>query len=76
MSDDAKHKLYQAAGTSKDSDLMMRVIRKVGLGDGTGPDHQEFIKDHFIWAKDNFPFIRSINTPQKAKAYAEEHIND
>ena len=76
MSFDAKHRLYQAAGTSKDTGMMLRVIRKIGLGDGTGSDHQDFVKEHFVWAKDNFPFIRSINTPEKARAYVEEHIND
>src|SRR3979409_996995 len=47
MSEDDKHKLYQAAGMTKDNALMLRVIRKVGLGDGTGSDHQQFIKEHF-----------------------------
>lgn len=76
MSEDAKHKLYQAAGSTKDSALILRVIRKIGLGDGTGTDHQDFVKAHFVWAKDNFPFILSVNTPEKARAYVEEHIDD
>ena len=76
MSDDDKHKLYQAAGMSKDTQLMQRVIRKVGLGDGTGSDHQEFIKAHFAWAMKNLEFIRSVNTPETARAYVEAHIDD
>jgi hypothetical protein len=76
MSDDDKHKLYQAAGMSKDTQLMQRVIRKVGLGDGTGSDHQEFIKGHFAWAMKNVDFIRSVNTPETARAYVEAHIDD
>jgi cytoskeletal protein RodZ len=76
MSEDAKHRLYQAAGSTKDSALILRVIRKIGLGDGTGNDHQEFVKAHFVWAKDNFPFILSVNTPEKARAYVDEHIDD
>jgi hypothetical protein len=76
MSEDAKHRLYQAAGSTKDSALILRVIRKIGLGDGTGADHQEFVKAHFVWAKDNFPFILSVNTPEKARAYVDEHIDD
>jgi hypothetical protein len=76
MSEDAKHRLYQAAGSTKDSALILRVIRKIGLGDGTGTDHQEFVKAHFVWAKDNFPFILSVNTPEKARAYVDEHIDD
>jgi hypothetical protein len=76
MSDDDKHKLYQAAGMSKDTQLMQRAIRKVGLGDGTGAAHQEFIKAHFAWAMKNLEFIRSVNTPETARAYVEAHIDD
>jgi hypothetical protein len=76
MSEDDKHKLYQAAGMTKDNSLMLRVIRKVGLGDGTGADHQQFIKEHFPWAMKNLEFIQSVNTPEKARAYVEAHIDD
>jgi hypothetical protein len=76
MSDDDKHKLYQAAGMTKDTQLMQRAIRKIGLGDGTGADHQEFIKGHFAWAMKNLEFIRSVNTPETARAYVEAHIDD
>ena len=76
MSEDAKHKLYQAAGTTKDSDLILRVIKKIGLGDGSGTDHQDFVKAHFAWAMKNLAFIQSVNTPEKARAYVEEHIDD
>jgi predicted metalloprotease len=76
QSEDAQHRLYQAAGMTKDSALMMRVIRKIGLGDGTGDDHQEFIKEHFKWAMKNLAFIQSVNTPEKAIAYVEAHIDD
>jgi len=76
MSDSDKHKLYQAAGVTKDSALIIRVMRKIGLGDGTGADHQEFIKEHMPWAMKNIDFVRSINNPEKARAYVEAHIND
>jgi len=76
MSEDDKHKLYQAAGTCKDAPLLMRALRKIGLGDGTGADHQDFIKAHFVWAMKNLDFIQSINTPEKARAYVEAHIDD
>lgn len=76
MSEDDKHKLYQAAGMSKDGQLMQRVIRKIGLGDGSGDDHQEFIKAHFSWAMKNLEFIRSVNTAETARAYVEAHIDD
>jgi predicted metalloprotease len=76
MSDDDKHKLFQAAGITKDNDLILRVIRKIGFGSGTGSDYQEFVKDHFAWAMKNLDFIRSVNTPEKARAYIDEHIED
>lgn len=76
MSEDDKHKLYQAAGICKDAQLLMRALRKIGLGDGSGADHQDFIKAHFAWAMKNLDFIQSINTPEKARAYVEAHIDD
>ena len=76
MSSDDKHKLYQAAGMTKDRDVMLRVFSKIGLGDGTGTDHQQFIKEHFAWAMKNLEFVQSINTPEKARAYVDEHIDD
>jgi hypothetical protein len=76
MSDSDRHKLYQAAGVTKDTALIIQVMRKVGLGDGTGADHQEFIKEHMAWAMKNVEFVRSINSPEKARAYVNAHIND
>jgi len=76
MSEDAKHRLYQAAGMTGDSELILRVIRKIGLGDGTGDDHAEFTKGHYAWAINNLEFVRSVDTPQEARAYVEEHIDD
>jgi len=76
MSEDDKHRLYQAVGMTRDTELTMRVIRKIGLGDGSGADHQEFVKAHFPWAMKNLEFIQSVNTPEKARAYVEEHIDD
>ncbi|HKO63098.1 MAG TPA: hypothetical protein VJV03_18195 [Pyrinomonadaceae bacterium] len=76
MSSDAKHRLYQAVGMTRDQALMLRVFNKIGLGDGTGSDHQAFIKEHFTWAMNNMDFIQSVNTPETARAYVEEHIDD
>jgi len=76
MSEDDKHKLYQAVSMTNDRQLTIRVIRRIGLGDGSGADHQEFVKAHFAWAMKNLDFIRSVNTPEKATAYVEEHIDD
>ena len=76
MSDDDKHKLYQAAAITKDNILILRMLRKIGLGDGTGSDHQQFIKEHMPWAMRNAAFVQSINTPEKAREYYDAHIDD
>ena len=76
MSDDDKHQLFQAAGITKDSDLILKVIKKLGFGVGTGTDYQDFIKAHFPWAMKNLEFVRSVNTPEKARAYVDAHMDD
>ena len=78
MSDDDKHKLVQAAGMTNDSEVMQRVLRKLGFitSAGVGEGYQQFLRDHPSWATKNVQFIRSINTPEKARAYVDAHIND
>lgn len=78
MSEDDKHKLMQAAGMTKDSALMQRVLRKLGFVTDTGisDDYAQFIKEHVTWASKNYQFIRSVNTPGAARAYVDAHIDD
>ena len=76
MSDDDKHKLFQAAGVTNDRALILRVVQKIGFGSGGGSDYEAFVKAHFSWAMKNIEFIQSVSTPEKARAYVEEHIND
>jgi hypothetical protein len=76
MSDDDKHKLFQAAGATQDNELILKVLKKIGFGSGTGSAYEEFVKDHFEWALKNLQFISSVNTPEKARAYVEEHLDD
>jgi hypothetical protein len=75
MSDDDKHKLFQAVGMTRDNDLTLRVLKKLGFDVG-GTEYQDFVKGHFAWAMKNLDFIQSVNTPEKARAYVNEHIND
>lgn len=75
MSEDDKHKLYQAVGMTRDAALTQRVVRKIGLGDG-GSDDEKFVRDHIAWAMKNMDFIQSVNTPEKARAYVDDHIDD
>ena len=76
MSEDDKHKLFQAAATSGDQELMSRVMDKIGLSQSKPEENQQFMKDHLVWIFKNTSFIKEINTPEKARAYVEEHIND
>jgi len=79
VSDDDKHKLFQAAGMTKDQELILRVMKKIGLfkADGTpAEDYPQFIKDQIGWAVNNTDFINSVNTPDKAKAYVDQHLGD
>jgi hypothetical protein len=77
MSEDDKHKLYQAAAQTGDGELIRRVSVAIGLmsEDYTpGENHQKFLYEHVEWGARNSDFINSINTPEKARAYVNEHF--
>lgn len=76
MSDDDKHKLFQAAGMTNDTELVVKVLKKIGFASGMGSDYEEFVRDHAGWAVNNFDFIKSVATPEKARAYVEAHLDD
>ena len=76
MSNDDKHKLFQAAGATKDNQLILKVLAKIGFPNGTGEGYPEFVKEHFPWAMKNADFMRTVNTPEKARAYVETHLDD
>lgn len=76
MSDDDKHRLLLAASAANDPELMRRVIRKLGFFEGTGDDYAQFIQEHATWAIRNREFYATINTPEKARAYINAHIDD
>ncbi len=76
MSNDDKHKLFQAAGASKDSPLILKVLAKIGFPNGAGDGYPEFLKEHFSWAMRNTEFMKTVDTPEKGRAYAEAHLDD
>jgi len=76
MSDDDKHKLFQAAGATKDNQLILRVLDKIGFPNGTGAGYADFMKEHIPWAMRNLEFMESVNTAAKGRAYVEAHIDD
>ena len=76
MSEDDKHKLFQAAGMTKDNALVLRVLRKIGYPLGSGEGYSQFLSDHYPWAQKNTAFVRSVLDADKARAYVEAHIDD
>ena len=77
ISDDDKHKLYQAANMTGDPELIRRVSVKIGLMDDDftpGANYQTFIAEHVSWAIRNRDFIVSLDTPEKAREYVNEHF--
>ena len=77
MSDDDKHKLYQAASMTGDAEMLRRVSVKLGLmnPDFTTSDrYLSFVRDHVSWALRNGDFIASLDTQEKAVAYVNEHF--
>jgi len=79
LSDDDKHKLFQAAGMTRDNELIQRVLHKLGFltaDNNVSDDYAPFVKGHMEWATKNYSFIQSVNTVEKARAYVDEHMND
>ncbi len=79
LSDDDKHKLFQAAGMTRDNDVIQKVLHKLGFltADNTvSDDYAPFVKGHMDWATKNYRFIQSVNSVEKARAYVDEHMND
>ena len=77
MSDDDKHKLYQAAAQTGDQELIRRVSIKIGLMDEDytpGANYQQFLSDHVEWVMKNTDFIATISSPEKARAYVNDHF--
>jgi hypothetical protein len=77
MSEDDKHKLYQAASMTGDGELLRRVTVKIGLMDEDftpGPNYQSFLAAHVSWAIRNTDFIQSMDTPEKARNYVNENF--
>jgi hypothetical protein len=79
ISEDDKHKLYQAAGMTGDAELIRRVSVKIGLMDDDytpGANYQTFIEQHVSWAIRNTDFIQSVGTAEKARAYVNANFPD
>jgi len=79
VSDDDKHKLFQAASMTQDAEVVQKVVKRLGLFKANGTpadDYPQFIKDHITWGINNAAFIASVNTPEKARAYVDAHLEE
>jgi hypothetical protein len=78
MSDDDKHRLYQAGLIVGDQQLLQRISVKIGIMEDDftpGSKYQEFVVEQVSWAIRNTEFTSTINTPEKARAYINEHMD-
>ncbi len=79
MSNDDRHKLFQAGTGTQDSQIILRVWKKLGLTDADGAlndDYTQFAKDHVDWFFKNSDFAKTVDTPEKARAYVDAHMSD
>lgn len=77
MSEDDKHKLFQAVGVTQDTALILEASRKMGLADSSGqqtPAMEPFIKAHYEWATKNMEFVKNHMTKDKAMEYVKSHM--
>ena len=74
---DDKHNFF-GREFGDDTEMMSRVIRKLGFvtDAGVSPNYAQFLQEHAEWAHRNQDFINSVNTPEKALAYLNAHIDD
>src|ERR1051325_1083941 len=76
MSDDDKHKLFQAAGMTQDPELIKEAVVKTGLGDASAPNEsgQKFINEHINWAMKNAAWVKEYTDKDKAREYVKSHM--
>ena len=76
LSNDDKHKLFQAVGATKDDQQLMKVLARIGFPNASGNGYDQFMEDHVFWALKNFEFMETVNTAEKGRAYVEAHLDD
>ncbi len=70
--DDEKHKLFQAVGITRDTNLIIEVAQKIGIVDSRGNQNdnfQAFVQEHMTWAQRNMAWVREHLDTDKARAY-------
>ena len=77
MSEDDKHKIFQAVGITRDRNLASQVFQKIGLLDSNEqptPAYEPFLKAHTEWATKNMDFVREHLTEDKAREYVNKNM--
>ena len=77
MSDDDKHKLFQAAAITQDAPTIMQMTKALGLTDSNGqptPAFDKFRKDHIDWGMKNVAWVQEYSDQAKAKEYVKSHM--
>ncbi len=78
MSDDDKHKLFEAASAAQNFEIKMEVQKKLGLTDSEGKKptaaFQPFLQAHNEWLVKNASFKAEYADQNKAKEYVNSHM--
>ncbi|HEX2272013.1 MAG TPA: hypothetical protein VHH35_20895 [Pyrinomonadaceae bacterium] len=77
LSEDDKHKLFQAAAVTGDAELQRRVWVKIGIMEEDftqGNKFGEFAAAHISWSARNYQWVLSMDSAEKARAYINEHL--
>ena len=76
-SDDEKHRLFHASSITGDFELQRRVWTKLGILEddySTGDKFTDFGVEHGAWILRNYQWVAEIDTPEKGRAYVNEHL--
>lgn len=77
VADDASNLLFYAGGLVGDPALLRRVWVQLKLADASGqptPRMTEFIRAHQEWVKVKASVAATVDTPDKARAYLNQHL--
>lgn len=78
MSETDKYRLFYAAAKSGDPSLQQRAAKKIGIVDSAGmptSTYQSFVKGTVNWAFTDRAWVQTMDTTEKARAYALERLD-
>jgi hypothetical protein len=77
ISEDEKHRLFQAAAITGDTELQRRVWVKIGIMEPDftqGNKFGEFASAHITWVTRNYQWVIDMDSAEKGRAYINEHL--